>query len=162
MVVFGVLGFYFWCPAGLCTWWSLWGEPCHPAAGGTLLGRDQLSRCCTSPPRCSDLLCSTSPLPSPENSTGEQQRGHNNSLTVTLKGGEGTERYIGTFCETSGKHFSSYPLFIQFHQLLSDFGCVECQSEAGQIEFREKVLQYVFDGQPPCGAVLRSGRHYIL
>lgn len=57
---------------------------------------------------------------------------------------------------------SSYPLFIQFHQLLGDFGCVESQSEAGQIQLREKVLQYLFDGQPSGCAVLRGRRHHIL
>lgn len=57
---------------------------------------------------------------------------------------------------------SSYPLFIQFHQLLGDFGCVEGQSEAGQIQLREKELQHLFDGQPSGGAVLRGGRHCIL
>ncbi len=66
---------YFWCPAGLCTWWSPWGEPCPPRVGGTLLGQDQPSRCCTSPPQCFGQLGSTSPQPSPENSAGEQQRG---------------------------------------------------------------------------------------
>ncbi|KAF3844763.1 hypothetical protein F7725_007926 [Dissostichus mawsoni] len=46
--------------------------------------------------------------------------------------------------------------------LLSDFGCVEGQSEARQIELREKVLQHLLDGQPPGGPVLRGGRHCIL
>lgn len=58
--------------------------------------------------------------------------------------------------------FLSYPLFIQFHQLLSDFGCVEGKSEAGQIQLREKELQYLLDGQASGGAVLRGGRHCIL
>lgn len=57
---------------------------------------------------------------------------------------------------------SSYPLLIQFHQLLCDFGCVECQSEAGQIQLGEKVLQYLFDGQSSGSAVLRGGRHCVL
>lgn len=60
------------------------------------------------------------------------------------------------------KHKSIYPLLIQFHQLLGNFGRVECQSEAGEIQLREKVLQHLFDGQPSAGAVLRGGRHSIL
>lgn len=54
---------------------------------------------------------------------------------------------------------TSYPLFVQFHQLVCDFGCVEGQPEAGQIHLREKVLQYLFDRKPSCGAVLGGGRH---
>lgn len=57
---------------------------------------------------------------------------------------------------------SSYPLFIQLHQLLCDFRGVECQSEAGQIQFWEKVLQYIFDGQTSCGPMFGGRRHCIL
>lgn len=41
-----------------------------------------------------------------------------------------------------------HPLLIQFHQLLSDFWCVECQAQAVHIELRHKVLQHFFEGQP--------------
>lgn len=56
----------------------------------------------------------------------------------------------------------TYPLLVQFHQLLGDFGRVERQAEARQVQLREEKLQHVFDGQPASGSVLGGGRHRIL
>lgn len=68
--------------------------------------------------------------------------------------------YSGLFmsCEC----VSSYPLFVQFHQLFCDLGRVEGQAEAGHIQLWKQVLQHLLQGQSPGSAMLRGRGHRIL
>lgn len=55
----GVSISYFWCQAVLGTSQILWAELVLPEAEGTPQRLGLQTRCCTSPPRCSGLPCST-------------------------------------------------------------------------------------------------------
>lgn len=56
----------------------------------------------------------------------------------------------------AGRH--TYPLFIQFHELLCDLGSVEGQAQALDIELRDHVLQHFLQGQPSgCRVLCRGG-----
>lgn len=56
---------------------------------------------------------------------------------------------------------STHPLFIQFKELLCDFGRAERQSQTGHVEFGDDLFQDLFEWQTPNGALLPRRRHCI-
>lgn len=56
---------------------------------------------------------------------------------------------------------SPYPLFVKFHQLISNLGCVECQAQAVNIELRKEIFQHFFEWQTSSKTVLGCRRHCI-
>lgn len=56
---------------------------------------------------------------------------------------------------------STYPLLIQFHELVSDLRSIECQAQTVDIKLRQKEFQYLFEGQATSLPMLWGGRHYI-
>lgn len=56
----------------------------------------------------------------------------------------------------------TYPLLVQFHELLCDFGCVEGQAQALHVELWDHVFQHLFQRQSPGCRVLGRGGNGIL
>lgn len=56
----------------------------------------------------------------------------------------------------------THPLFIQFEELFSDFGCAERQPQTGDAELGDDLFQNLLEWQTPHGAVPPRRRHRIL
>lgn len=55
-----------------------------------------------------------------------------------------------------------YPLFVQFEELLGDFGRAERQPQARDVELRDHLLQHLLERETPNGAVPPRGGHGVL
>lgn len=56
----------------------------------------------------------------------------------------------------------THPLFIQFEELLGDFGCAERQSQKRDVELGDNLLQHLLERQTPHRAMPPCRRHSIL
>lgn len=64
-------------------------------------------------------------------------------------------------CKYRHRHVT-HPLFIQFEELLSDFGRAERQSQTGHVELGNDLFQDLLERQTTHRAVPPRGRHGIL